>query len=96
MQQNLHHINTTNNSKEAKDSNSPDSNATLKLAIIGSRGYPYVYSGYETLVKALVERLPAKGVERSLCIVMHIYFLKNRHMSMAFVWSISQHFLLNP
>ena len=29
----------------------------LKIAIIGSRGYPYVYSGYETLVKELSERL---------------------------------------
>lgn len=29
----------------------------MKVAIIGSRGYPYVYSGYETFVKELVERL---------------------------------------
>lgn len=33
----------------------------LKIAIIGSRGYPYVYSGYETLVKELSERLVNKG-----------------------------------
>ena len=33
----------------------------LKIAIIGSRGYPYVYSGYETLVKELSERLSQKG-----------------------------------
>jgi len=33
------------------------------VAIIGSRGYPYVYSGYETLVKALAERMTARGVE---------------------------------
>ncbi len=33
----------------------------LKIAIIGSRGYPYVYSGYETLVKELSERLVTKG-----------------------------------
>ncbi len=33
----------------------------LKIAIIGSRGYPYVYSGYETLVKELSERLVSKG-----------------------------------
>tara|TARA_B100000989_G_C19493016_1_gene450699 strand:- start:252 stop:1358 length:1107 start_codon:yes stop_codon:yes gene_type:complete len=36
-------------------------NKKLKIAIIGSRGYPYVYSGYETLVKELSERLVAKG-----------------------------------
>lgn len=33
----------------------------LKIAIIGSRGYPYVYSGYETLVKELSDRLVKKG-----------------------------------
>ena len=36
-------------------------NKKLKIAIIGSRGYPYVYSGYETLVKELSERLTKKG-----------------------------------
>ena len=35
----------------------------LKIAIIGSRGYPYVYSGYETLVKELSERLVNSGNE---------------------------------
>ena len=34
----------------------------MKVAIIGSRGYPYVYSGYETLVKELSERLVKRGV----------------------------------
>ncbi len=35
----------------------------LRIAIIGSRGYPYVYSGYETLVKELSERLTKSGNE---------------------------------
>ncbi|MFA7060898.1 MAG: DUF1972 domain-containing protein [Pedobacter sp.] len=35
----------------------------MKIAIIGSRGYPYVYSGYETFVKELVERLTPRGYE---------------------------------
>ena len=35
----------------------------IKIAIIGSRGYPYVYSGYETLVKELSERLVKSGNE---------------------------------
>ena len=35
-------------------------NKNLKIAIIGSRGYPYVYSGYETLVRELSERLIKK------------------------------------
>lgn len=35
----------------------------MKVAIIGSRGYPYVYGGYETVVKELAERLVKKDVE---------------------------------
>ena len=35
----------------------------MKIAIIGSRGYPYVYSGYETFVKELSERLVKKNVQ---------------------------------
>jgi glycosyltransferase involved in cell wall biosynthesis len=35
----------------------------MKVAIIGSRGYPYVYSGYETFVKELSERLVLKNIE---------------------------------
>ena len=43
-------------------------NKKLRIAIIGSRGYPYVYSGYETLVKELSERLVKKGhVVRVYC-----------------------------
>ena len=34
----------------------------MTIAIIGSRGYPYVYSGYETFVKELSERLVQKGI----------------------------------
>ncbi|MES2003068.1 MAG: DUF1972 domain-containing protein [Bacteroidota bacterium] len=34
----------------------------MTVAIIGSRGYPYVYSGYETFVKELSERLVQKGI----------------------------------
>jgi glycosyltransferase involved in cell wall biosynthesis len=33
----------------------------MVISIIGSRGYPYVYSGYETFVKELSERLVKKG-----------------------------------
>lgn len=43
----------------------------MKIAIIGSRGYPYVYSGYETFVKELVERLVPLGVE------VNVYCHKN-------------------
>lgn len=43
----------------------------MKIAIIGSRGYPYVYSGYETFVKELSERLVKQGIE------VHVYCHKN-------------------
>ncbi len=38
-------------------------NNKIKLAIIGARGYPYVYGGFETFVKELSERLVKKNVE---------------------------------
>lgn len=34
----------------------------MKISIIGSRGYPYVYSGYETFVKELSERLVKQNI----------------------------------
>ncbi len=39
----------------------------LKIAIIGSRGYPYVYSGYETFVAEIAPRLVREGFE------IHVY-----------------------
>ncbi len=39
----------------------------MKIAIIGSRGYPYVYSGYETFVSEVAPLLRAKGIE------VHVY-----------------------
>ncbi len=43
----------------------------MKIAIIGTRGYPYVYGGYETFVKEFVERLVKSGIE------VHVYNQKN-------------------
>jgi glycosyltransferase involved in cell wall biosynthesis len=51
-------------------------NKKLRIAIIGSRGYPYVYSGYETLVKELSERLVKKG--HSVRVYCHRYLFKDR------------------
>ena len=36
-------------------------NKKINISIIGTRGYPYVYSGYETFVKELSERLVLKA-----------------------------------
>ncbi len=47
----------------------------MTVAIIGSRGYPYVYSGYETFVKELSERLVTKGIH------VKVYCHKNLFLS---------------
>ncbi|MDN3587267.1 DUF1972 domain-containing protein [Pedobacter aquatilis] len=43
----------------------------MRIAIIGSRGYPYVYGGFETFVKELSERLVNQDIE------VHVYCQKN-------------------
>ena len=48
----------------------------LRVAIIGSRGYPHVYSGYETLVKALAERWPSQQVR--LTVYCHAHLFKQK------------------
>lgn len=35
----------------------------LKVAILGAKGYPYVYGGYDTMVRELGERLQKRGVQ---------------------------------
>ena len=53
------------------------SNTTpLKIAIIGSRGYPHVYSGYETLIKELSERLVERGCE--VTVYCHLNLFKEK------------------
>lgn len=39
----------------------------MKIAILGTRGYPYVYSGYETFVAEVAPRLVKEGIE------VHVY-----------------------
>src|SRR5689334_22932049 len=39
----------------------------MKIAIIGSRGFPYVYSGYETFVSEVAPRLEKENIE------VHVY-----------------------
>jgi len=45
----------------------------MKVAIIGTRGYPYVYGGFETFVKELGERLEKKGVEVHVYCQRHLF-----------------------
>ena len=56
-------------------------NKKLKIAIIGSRGYPYVYSGYETLVKELSERLVEKGYSVRVYCHSSLFKKKPRHVN---------------
>ena len=49
---------------------------SLKIAIIGSRGYPYVYSGYETLVKNIGERMVANGAQ--VTVYCHSYLFDQK------------------
>lgn len=51
----------------------------MKISIIGSRGYPYVYSGYETFVKELSERLAIKNID--VFIYCHSRLFKKRKKS---------------
>lgn len=48
----------------------------MKIAIVGSRGYPYVYSGYETLVAELAPRLVQKG--HSVTVYCHKILFKEK------------------
>jgi glycosyltransferase involved in cell wall biosynthesis len=49
------------------------SSKPFKIAIIGSRGYPHVYSGYETLVKEIGERLVKQQVEVVVYCHKHLF-----------------------
>ena len=49
---------------------------SLKIAIIGSRGYPYVYSGYETLVKNIGERIVTGGAQ--VTVYCHSYLFDQK------------------
>lgn len=51
----------------------------INLAIIGSRGYPYVYGGYETFVKELAERLVNYDVD--ICVYCQKNLFKERPAS---------------
>ncbi len=48
----------------------------LKVAIMGAKGYPYVYGGYDTMIKELGERLVANGVQ--VRVYNHRALFKNR------------------
>ena len=53
----------------------------LKIAIIGSRGYPIVYSGYETFVKEVSERLVAQNIDVRVYCQKHLFSDKPKHVN---------------
>lgn len=71
----------------------------LKVAIIGSRGYPYVYSGYETLVKALAERFTQQGVDVTVYCHAHLFEAKPKEINgvkLVYIPTISSKALSQP
>lgn len=53
----------------------------LKIAIIGSRGYPIVYSGYETFVKEVSERLVAQKISVRVYCQKHLFSTRPKNVN---------------
>jgi glycosyltransferase involved in cell wall biosynthesis len=53
----------------------------LKISIIGSRGYPYVYSGYETLVKNIGERMVTGGAQVTVYCHSYLFDQKSKQLN---------------
>jgi glycosyltransferase involved in cell wall biosynthesis len=53
----------------------------LKIAIIGSRGYPIVYSGYETFVKEVSERLVAQNIGVRVYCQKHLFSTRPKYLN---------------
>lgn len=45
----------------------------MRIAFIGTRGYPYVYSGFETFIGELAERLTKKGFDITVYCHRHLF-----------------------
>jgi glycosyltransferase involved in cell wall biosynthesis len=56
-------------------------NQPVKIAIIGSRGYPIVYSGYETFVKEVSERLVAQNIDVRVYCQKHLFTTRPKHVN---------------
>lgn len=56
-------------------------NQPVKIAIIGSRGYPIVYSGYETFVKEVSERLVAQNIDVRVYCQKHLFSARPKHVN---------------
>lgn len=64
----------------------------MKICIIGTRGYPYVYSGYETFVRELGERL-VDNYNYDLTIYCHRNLFKDRPenkngIRLKYIWTL--------
>ena len=53
----------------------------LKIAIIGSRGYPIVYSGYETFVKEVSERLVSQNISVRVYCQKHLFSARPKNVN---------------
>ena len=57
------------------------SNKNITIAIIGSRGYPIVYSGYETFVKEVSERLVQQNIGVRVYCQKHLFSDKPKNVN---------------
>ncbi len=56
-------------------------NTNITIAIIGSRGYPIVYSGYETFVKEVSERLVQQNIGVRVYCQKHLFSTRPKNVN---------------
>ena len=61
-------------------------NKKLNISIIGTRGYPYIYSGYETFVKELSERLTLKDCNVTVYCHKGLFKKRPKEINGTIVW----------
>lgn len=65
----------------------------MNIAIIGSRGYPVVYSGYETFVRELAERLVRRGMMVTVYCHRNLFSERPREKNgirLVYIWTIEK------
>jgi len=56
-------------------------NTNITIAIIGCRGYPIVYSGYETFVKEVSERLVQQNIGVRVYCQKHLFSTRPKNVN---------------
>jgi len=61
--------------------NTTEENNIVRIAIIGTRGYPYVYSGYETFVTELSQRLVGQNIQVTVYCHKNLFIEKPKQVN---------------